>query len=145
MSTPQTKTRKSKLIQLIHIAKNKLKLCDAEYRAVLEGTTKKSSCKDMTAAELDATLKAMKALGFKVRRVSVAGKASADQIAYINVLWKSVARIKTDKALNAFIKRITGIAYLSWIDNYQAQSVILALRKLAVSEGLDPDRLPITI
>lgn len=99
----------------------------------------------MTAAELDATLKAMKALGFKVRRVSVAGKASADQIAYINVLWKSVARIKTDKALNAFIKRITGIAYLSWIDNYQAQSVILALRKLAVSEGLDPDRLPITI
>ncbi len=142
MSGKVKKTKRQRLIQLIHVGKSKIGLNEENYRALLESSTGKDSCNKMTEAELEASLNAIKALGFKVRRVSVAGKASADQLAYIRVLWQSSARVKTEDALNSFIKRITGVAHLSWIDKYQAKDVILALREIASKAGLDPDSLP---
>ena len=63
------KTDRSKLIQLIHIAKSQVGLSDEDYRAVLESTAKKSSCSDMTVFELNEVLKAMKKLGFRVKKL----------------------------------------------------------------------------
>lgn len=41
------KDKNKKLISLIHVAKNKLKLTDEDYRLILFSTTKKESTKNM--------------------------------------------------------------------------------------------------
>ncbi len=142
MSGKIKKTKRQRLIQLIHVGKSKIGLNEENYRALLESSTGKDSCNKMTDRELEASLKAIKALGFKVKRISIAGKATAEQLSYIKILWQSSARVKTEEALNAFIKRITGVAFLSWLDKNQAKDVILALREMAAKAGLDPDNLP---
>ena len=63
------KNDRSKIIQLIHIAKSQIGLSDEDYRAVLESTSKKSSCSEMSVFELNEVLKAMKELGFKENQI----------------------------------------------------------------------------
>ena len=71
------------------------------------------------------------------------GRATAEQIQYIKGLWELSARVKTEAALNRFIKRITGVPYLRWLDVKTAQKVILAVRDIAVQAGYDPDGIPL--
>lgn len=139
------KTDRSKLIQLIHIAKSQVGLSDEDYRAVLESTTKKSSCSDMTVFELNEVLKAMKKLGFRVKKLEtkeneIGWDTSKEQLNYIKGMWELVARDKSDRALYRFIKRITGADHPRFMGAAEAQKVILALRKMMVNAGLNPDR-----
>ena len=141
------KTKKGQLIRLIHVGKQKTGLTEEAYRALLEGTTGKTSSTEMTITELEAVLKAIKGLGFQVQKMPLkaeeVGRATAEQIQYIKGLWELSARIKTEAALNAFIKRITGVPYLRWLDVKTAQKVILAVRDIAVQAGYDPDGIPL--
>lgn len=139
------KTDRSKLIQLIHIAKSQVGLSDEDYRAVLESTAKKSSCSDMTVFELNEVLKAMKKLGFRVKKLEtkeneIGWDTSKEQLNYIKGMWELVARDKSDRALYHFIKRITGADHPRFMGAAEAQKVILALRKMMVNAGLNPDR-----
>lgn len=139
------KLDRSKLIQLIHIAKSQIGLSDEDYRAVLESTAKKSSCSDMTLFELDEVLKAMKKLGFRVKKletkeIEIGWDTSKEQMDYIKGMWELVARNKSDRALYQFIKRITGADHPRFMDATAAQKVILALRKMMADAGLNPDR-----
>ncbi len=138
------KTSKSKYIQLIHIARSKLGLSDSDYRAVLDGATGKSSCTGMTEKELREALKALKTLGFTVKKMPVkegdVGAANLEQIEYIKGMWEVCARIKTEKALNTFIKRLTGVEHLRFLDVKSARKVILALRDMMSKSGFNPDR-----
>lgn len=139
------KTDRSKLIQLIHIAKSQVGLSDEDYRAVLESTAKKSSCSDMTVFELNEVLKAMKKLGFRVKKLEtkeneIGWDTSKEQLNYIKGMWELVARDKSDRALYRFIKRITGADHPRFMGAAEAQKVILALRKMMVNAGLNPDR-----
>ena len=146
MSSGGYKTKKGQLIRLIHVAKQKVGLTEEEYRALLEGISGKTSSTELTIAELEAVLKALKRLGFQVKKMAATpdevGRATADQIDYIKGLWELSARVKTEAALNAFIKRITGVPYLRWLDVKTAQKVILAVRDIAVQAGYDPDGMP---
>ena len=139
------KINRSKIIQLIHIAKSQIGLSDEDYRAVLESTTKKTSCSDMSLFELNEVLKAMKKLGFKVKKLETKDKeigwdASKEQMDYIKGMWELVARDKSDRALYKFIKRITGADHPRFMRSVDSQKVIVALRKMMVSAGLNPDR-----
>ena len=147
MSSGGYKTKKGQLIRLIHVAKQKIGLTEEEYRALLEGITGKTSSTKLTIAELEAVLKAFKRLGFQVKKMAATpddvGRATADQIQYIKGLWELSARVKTEAALNRFIKRITGVPYLQWLDVNTAQKVILAVRYIAAQAGYDPDGIPL--
>lgn len=139
------KISRSKIIQLIHIAKSQIGLSDEDYRAVLESTTKKTSCSDMSLFELNEVLKAMKKLGFKVKKLEtkeneIGWDASKEQMSYIKGMWELVARDKSDRALYKFIKRITGADHPRFMRSVDSQKVIVALRKMMVSAGLNPDR-----
>ena len=68
------------------------------------------------------------------------GRASFEQINYIKGLWELSARVKTEAALNAFVKKITGVPFLGWLDKRDAQKVILAVREIAANAGYNPDR-----
>lgn len=147
MSSGGYKTKKGQLIRLIHVAKQKVGLTEEEYRALLEGISGKTSSTELTITELEAVLKAFKRLGFQVKKMAATpdevGRATADQIDYIKGLWELSARVKTEAALNAFIKRITGVPYLRWLDRQAAQKVILAVRDIAAQAGYDPDGIPL--
>lgn len=139
------KISRTKIIQLIHIAKSQIGLSEDDYRAVLESTTKKTSCSDMSLFELNEVLKAMKKLGFKVKKLEtkeneIGWDASKEQMDYIKGMWELVARDKSDRALYKFIKRITGADHPRFMRSVDSQKVIVALRKMMVSAGLNPDR-----
>ena len=139
------KIDRSKIIQLIHIAKSQIGLSDEDYRAVLESTAKKTSCSEMTLFELNEVLKAMKKLGFKVKKLEtreeeIGWDASKAQMDYIKGRWELVARDKSDRALYKFIKRITGADHPRFMTAKDFQKVIIALRKMMADAGLNPDR-----
>lgn len=139
------KIGRSKIIQLIHIAKSQIGLSDEDYRAVLESTAKKTSCSEMTLFELNEVLKAMKKLGFKVKKLEtreeeIGWDASKAQMDYIKGMWERVARDKSDRALYKFIKRITGADHPRFMTAKDSQKVIIALRKMMADAGLNPDR-----
>lgn len=138
------KSKKDNLIRLIHVGKTKVGLSDSDYRHLLYSTTGKSSSLAMNLSELEAVLKAIKDLGFEVKTMPVkpedVGRASFEQINYIKGLWELSARVKTEAALNAFVKKITGVPFLSWLDKRDAQKVILAVREIAANAGYNPDR-----
>lgn len=139
------KIDRSKIIQLIHIAKSQIGLSDEDYRAVLESTAKKTSCSEMTLFELNEVLKAMKKLGFKVKKLEtreeeIGWDASKAQMDYIKGMWERVARDKSDRALYKFIKRITGAEHPRFMTAKDSQKVIIALRKMMADAGLNPDR-----
>lgn len=137
------KVSKQKLIQLIHVARNELGLSEEDYRTVLDGAAGKTSCSEMTLFELEKSLDALKALGFRVKKMPVreveVGAANREQIEYIKGMWECCARVKTDKALTAFVRRLTGAQHLRFLDVKNAQKVILALREMMAKAGYDPD------
>lgn len=139
------KMNRSKLIQLIHIAKAQVGLSGEDYRAVLESTAGKSSCAEMSLFELDRVLKAMKKLGFRVKKletkkIELGRGTSKEQMDYIKGMWELVARDKSDRALYKFIKRITGSSHPRFMNASDAQKVILALRKMMADAGYNPNR-----
>ena len=139
------KNSRSKIIQLIHIAKSQIGLSDEDYRAVLESTAKKSSCSEMSVFELNEVLKAMKKLGFKVKKIEtreeeIGWDTSKEQMNYIKGMWELVARDKSERALYRFIKRITGADHPRFMGAVEAQKVIIALRKMVMNADLNPDR-----
>ena len=145
--TGNTAGRRKKLIQLIHIGRNKLALAGDVYRALLRGVCGKESCADMTIPELNRALKAVMAAGFRVEKKmplkkEEIGRAGAEQLSYIKGMWELVARNKTEKALNAFVKRIARVDALRFLGVKEAQKVILALRAMTVKAGYDPDGIP---
>ena len=140
--------RRKKLIQLIHVAKSKLQMSDGDYRALLNGVGGKASSAELTVAELEQVLRAMKSLGFTVKKLPVTeldrGLASDAQLAYIKGMWELVSREKTERALNRFVKRITGAVHLRFLNVYSAQKVTLALRAMMIDAGYDPDGIAVT-
>ena len=140
-------TKRQKLIQLIHIGRNKLALSDDAYRAILRGASGKNSCADMTISELEEAMKALRRAGFRVRkrlplRPENIGQATREQLEYIKGMWELAATYKTDKALNAFIRRVAKVDDIRFLDVQGAQKVILALRAMTVKAGYDPDGIP---
>ncbi len=139
---------KGKMIQLIHIAKGKLGLDDAEYRAILERKTGKTSSKGMSMSELEAVLEHMRTIGFEDRSGGKpGGKARAVKLAddpqsrLIRHLWLTLrdlaggVRNSSEQALAAYVKRQTGVERLEWLTTHQAASVIEALKKWVIRLG----------
>jgi phage gp16-like protein len=143
MRSDTAQNRRKKLIQLVHIGKGKLGMDDSAYRAFLGGVCGKDSTAGMTIRELETALRAMRKTGFeqKPRRVRPheKGGASIAQLEYIKGMWAVCARNKSDAALQAFVKRISGVDALRFLDVGLAQKVILALRDMMIQAGYDPD------
>lgn len=140
-------TRRSKLIQLIHIARGKLALTEDAYRALLQGASGKDSCSEMTIPELEDVMKAMRRTGFRVRkrlplRPENIGEATREQLEYIKGMWELASKYKTERALNAFIRRVAKVDDIRFLDVHGAQKVILALRAMMVKAGYDPNGIP---
>ncbi|SCC07517.1 gp16 family protein [Gilliamella intestini] len=126
---------KSKYIKLIHIAKSQLNLDDDTYRHLLLNITKKTSTKDMTVWELEKILNNFKSKGFKVKSSKKTGKITATEPVHkkIRSLWLALAdageiKNRSEKAINSYVKRITGVEVMDWLTKKQARVVIESLK-----------------
>ena len=127
--------RKS-LIAKIHIAKSQLSLHEDTYRALLLNVTGKESCAAMNFTELERVLERFKSLGFKPKKQPKrAGKrplANQAHASKIRALWLSLYHLgelsdPSEKALDAYVKRITKVNSLKWLHPGQADQVIRTL------------------
>ena len=135
--------RRNKLIQLVHIGKQKMGLTEDAYRAFLDGIAGKNSCAAMTVRQLEAALRAMRRHGFPIEarraRPEEKGMASMAQLEYIKGMWAKCARNKSDNALRIFVSRIAKVKSLRFLTADSARGVILALRDMMAKAGYDPD------
>lgn len=125
-----------RLIKLIHVAKRDLKLDDDTYRHLLCETTKKESTRDMSVPQLERVLATLKARGFVVKSKQAGTRAQAKdpQSKKIRQLWLQLKMLNalndsSEAALAAYVKCITGVAALQWLNSQQASLVIETLKK----------------
>lgn len=126
---------KHKYIKLIHIAKSQLNIDDDTYRHLLQTLTQKNSTKIMTIRELKKVVDNLKAKGFKVKPPKKAGKITATEPIHkkIRSLWLKLAdagevKNRSEKAINSYVKRITGVEVMDWLTEKQAMVVIESLK-----------------
>jgi hypothetical protein len=140
--------RKTKL-SLIHIAKKETGIAEDAYRILLEGAAGIGSAAEIAYEDqFNAVMKAFENLGFKSWKKQ--GKTTSrpqwqgswgcteDQRAKIEAMWKTCARNPGDKALRAFVKRITRVDHPAFLRPYLARKVILALEDMMRKAGFDP-------
>lgn len=127
----------------IHALKGSLKLDDDTYRDILRGYGVKSSTKltIVKADQLidDLVIKATAAGVWEKRKPAAKAKttrklADDDQSKMIRGIWielheMGVVKDSSEKALASYVKRMTRIEDLRWLDVKQAQLVIEALKK----------------
>ncbi len=134
----------------IHVAKNRLRLGDEAYRAVLSGSAGvESAAEIMSWEQYNAVMAAFRSLGFTKKspkkhdvdpqEVRQNHMITARQEYYIKGLWNLASREKDEKSLRAFVRRITGAGDVTWLTKKQAADVISALRKLTSDAGFSPD------
>ena len=125
---------KPKLIQLIHIAKQKLAMDEFSYRAMLERVTGKTSCKEMSVAELMKVEAEMEAKGFKKtshrnhspsRKSAVVKSRSAHKIRaiWIEMSKQGLVRDGSETALNAWVRGVVNPIYQKRGQNIQILNV----------------------
>jgi phage gp16-like protein len=139
--------RRKSLIRLLHVAKRDRALDDEIYRDTLERATGKRSAAAMSEAELEKALKAMRAHGFRVKHSRTAPdpsrrphRAREGQRALITALWIDLWQLgavddNSDKALDNFVSRQTGVAHAQWLAPGKANAVIEALKGWLEREG----------
>ena len=137
----KTKSSRQKVIARIHIGKAQLCLDDDTYRMVLEFVTGKTSCREMTLAELFAVEHHMIAKGFRPlkggsRRMSPQSrhkpryeKTSVDKLRalWIDMAKKGEIADGSENALEAWVIRMSkrynqgrGIEKIDWLNQNHA-------------------------
>ncbi|EBW7149639.1 gp16 family protein [Citrobacter braakii] len=128
---------RGKLIQLIHIAKNKLGIDTDTYRQMLLSITGITSTSGMNPGQLNKVLAAMKAKGFKVKpsRKARTTRPLADhpQARKLRALWlemyaQGIVRDSSEEALRRWVKRETKVDGLQWLEPEMASSAIEKLK-----------------
>lgn len=108
---------KPKLIQLIHIAKQKLSIDEFSYRAMLERLTGKNSTKAMSVTELMKVMQELEQKGFKKtvkRQHSPSSKSAVKKsniATKIRAIWiemhkQGIIRDGSEQALNKWVRGI---------------------------------------
>jgi len=146
--TYSAEAERLRLIKLLHVAKRDLNMAEDSYRGIILEASKgaKESSKDLTLTELERALDHMKRCGFKVVRQAAKGPAREKpsralagdpESTKIRALWlmlNDLGAVKnpSEAALAAYVKRITGVEALQWIDGLQAERLIETLKKWAL-------------
>ncbi|MBW5893148.1 regulatory protein GemA [Pectobacterium polaris] len=131
---------RNQLIKLIHVAKRDRKLDDDTYRQFLVNYAGVNSTRDMTERQLQQVLDAMKQLGFKVKSTKPNKITATDaQSKKIRALWLEMSdagyvRDSSERAINAYVHRITDVGRLEWLSTDQASRVIESLKQWQARE-----------
>lgn len=140
-STPAAESERLRLIRLLHVAKRDLRMVDADYRAVLLGASggAHDSSKAMPITELEKAMSHLKRCGFKVRAKPQSSRplAGDPESKKIRALWLMLHELgavqnPSEAALAAYVKRLTKVDDLHWVNGLQAETLIETLKKWAL-------------
>jgi phage gp16-like protein len=132
----------------IHIAKKRLNMDDESYQDLIANQTGgKRSCRDCDRLELARVLEALYGLGFvgtPKTKLSPPTGAVATQGDKIRAMWidlhrRGIVRQAGDDAIQKFVKRLTKVDRVEWLEHAQAVAVITALTKMGKIEDNPPD------
>jgi phage gp16-like protein len=147
-------------IKLVHVARRDLKMSEDEWRDLLQARFGVASSKDLSLVKLHELIEHLKKIGFKVRhpnrKSSKPGKPDAapsrplagaaekrpGEAAKIRALWLflhhdlGLVKDPSEAALAVYVKRLTKIEALQWLDGQQCYRVIESLKKWAEREFL---------
>lgn len=131
---------RTQLIKIIHVAKRELCMDEDTYRQLLNTYAGIESTREMNLGQLNQILDAMKKIGFKVRAQKKEKlTATDDQSKKIRSLWLEMAdegfiRDCSERAINVYVHRITGISRLDWLNTRAASRVIETLKQWQARE-----------
>lgn len=145
----QSEAERKRLIRLVHVAKRDLKMPDDDYREALRTASggRTSSSADMTISELEKVMSHFKQrCGFKVRAKGASRpdkptpprrQADDPEARKIRALWLMLHDLgavqnPSEAALAAYVKRLTKVDDLHWINGLQAETLIETLKKWAL-------------
>lgn len=131
----------------IHIAKKELGLTDEIYRDILHLHFKVDSAAKLSERQATILLNTFRAKGWQAkRRPSKPTKASPKyddgQRRKVVAIWitlhqEGVVKNGSDKALQAYVKRLTNVDNLLWCDGGQLWTLIEGLKKWAKREKVE--------
>jgi hypothetical protein len=140
-------TKKKEKIALIHVAKKAVGLTDEDYCSLLIGSAGIESAKYLEYEyQFNSIMQAFKKLGFKSTKKESKSTSNPQwtdrwgctdaQRAKIEIMWKACARVPSDRALRAFIKRITHVDHPAFLRPALAGKVINALTAMMVKADM---------
>ncbi|WP_228403144.1 gp16 family protein [Pasteurella canis] len=123
--------RKS-IIAKIHIGKNTLKMDDEIYRAFLQSTVNKTSCKEMDIAELLNVLRAMKEKGFEPKATKFKHQRRAKPAEHKELYLRKITALLTEHQLpqsyaDGIAKRSFNVDFVHWLQVWKLKKVIQML------------------
>jgi phage gp16-like protein len=129
----------------IHIAKKELAMTDEVYRDILHVHFKVDSAAKLTDRQATVLLNKFRAKGWKEkqsRQKPTSPKHDDSQMRKIVALWitmhqAGIVKNGSDKALQAYVKRQTGVDNLRWCDPGQLWTLIEGLKRWAAREKVD--------
>lgn len=136
------KSERQRLLGIVHIARKRLGLEDADYRAILRRIVNAESAKDCSVPQLRRLMAEFRRLGFDDTRAATARRslASHSVAKKARALWLSlhalgVVNDPSERALEALGKRQLGVDRLQWADQSQGALLIEALKAMAERAG----------
>jgi phage gp16-like protein len=139
-------------IKLAHVARRDLNMPEDEWRDLLQARFGVASSKDLSLVKLYELIEHLKKCGFKVRHphrkpvkpdaapsrpLAGAAEKRPGEAAKIRALWLflhhdlGLVKDPSEAALAAYVKRLTKVEALQWLDGQQSYRVIESLKKWA--------------
>jgi Mu-like prophage protein gp16 len=140
-TAPKTTTndaRRVKLIKTIQVGRRELRMDEPTYRAMLAGVGGADSLKDMPLSKMIDVLEHMKKSGFQLRAKTGDRSQAFDSFSRkARALWLflhalGAVRDPSERALNAYVKRIAKVEDLRWVRHHSQEAVIETLKKWAM-------------
>lgn len=138
MTTPADK--RTEQYRQIHGLVRLLGMNDEAYRDMLFDRYKVRSSKDLSPGQRGALIKSLReqvhgnVAEFNDLVNRKKHMASPAQLRAIEAMWAQVSRAETPdarkKALNAFVKRLTGVDHVRWITMHDARTLIRAIKTM---------------
>lgn len=122
--------------RLIHHAKRRLEMTDADYRGLLQRAAGVDSSKKLDDAGVDAVMREFGRLGFKIVQQAPAygvrlGMATPAQLSKVRSLWRKYAGTEEETGLEHFLERHFKVSSLRFLDACTVAKVIVTLEKMA--------------
>lgn len=142
MATARTGRRQPSIRALWAIAKSQeLRMTDEDLHAVVYRETGKSSMKQMTQGEVNTVVRVLQNMkdsvnrGDRPKRTDEGGDArTVQQRRKIYVLTQALGWDSDPRRIQGFVKRMTGIDRLEWLNTAQCEKVIEGLKAILARE-----------
>lgn len=122
--------------KLIHVAKRRIHMTDADYRAMLQGVAGVASSNDLDEASFSAVMAELGRLGFQtVQKAPQYGErqgwATEAQINYLRSLFRKYSGSEEESRLEHFLEKQFHVSSLRFLDSATVPKVIKTFKRMA--------------